>query len=305
MILFLHGPDSYRLNERLSNLKQGFTKKYDKAGFNVAILDGADLTMADFRKAAFSSGLFAKKRLVVIKNIFSSKNPSWYEELAGEIVKTNQDNILIVTSAALPKEKNNPLLKILKKADKTETFPLLKDGEVYRYILEAVKKRGAYMDNEAVSYLVEAVHSDLWRLNNELDKLTSYKKRIAVKDVDLFMDSPLDKNVFNFMDALSHKNTKQALKLLHDQLDSGAHELYLLTMLARQVKILLAVKETNGQGLMLHPFVVKKALAQVSNFSLPQLKNLFAKIIDIDNRLKSSRGTPKLLLDLFVVEMCQ
>jgi DNA polymerase-3 subunit delta len=171
-------------------------------------------------------------------------------------------------------------------------------------VQKEVKKRGAIIDNNAVSYLVEAIGNDLWRLNNELDKLSSYTKRITMQDADLFIDSPLDDNIFNFTDAISNQDTRKALRLLHDQLDSGANEFMLISMLARQIKILIQVKETKGQGLDLHPFVIKKALAQINKFSLESLKKLFTQLSNIDYKLKNSQGSPRLLLDLFTVEMC-
>lgn len=305
MIIFLIGPDSFRLSKRLNTLKEGFIKKYDKAGFNIEKISGEELTMEKFRKAAFSPGLFAKKRLIIIKEIFLNKSAELFKELAEEIKKISQDNVLIITASILPKEKDNPLLKALKRADKVEQFPLLKGGELFRYIQQGVRARGASIDSDAVSYLVEAVGNDLWRLNNEIEKLINYNKRITQKNCDLFIDSPLDENIFNFMDALSQKNQKKALALLHDQLDSGANEFYLLTMLARQIKILLQVKETKGQNLALHPFVIKKALAQVDKFSAVDLKKSFSLLTEIDAKLKSSRGTPALLLDLFVIKMCK
>lgn len=305
MIIFLTGADSFRLAKRLGVLKQGFQKKYDQKKLNIAILDGANLTMDNFRLATRSAGLFAKKRLIIIKNIFNNRQTELFESIAKDIDRKNDDNILIFTCTESLKDKNNPLLKKLRKADKVEEFPLLKAGQIYHFIQEEIKKKKALIDNDAVNYLVEAIGDDLWLLNNELNILSSYTKKITQKDAELFITSPLDENIFNFMDALSAKNTPLAIKLLHDQLDSGANEFYLLTMLFRQIKILIQVKETNGQGLALHPFVIKKSLNQVKKFSLEKLKKLFAELTAIDQKLKSSQGSPAVLLDLFVVRMCQ
>ncbi|MFA6028129.1 MAG: DNA polymerase III subunit delta [Patescibacteria group bacterium] len=305
MILFLIGEDTYRLAQRLKALRLGFKQKYDKAGFNAEVINGDELTLENFRKAVFSSGLFSAKRLTVVKNIFNNKNEELHAQVAEELKKVGKENILIITASELPKEKNNPLLMALKKADKIEHFPLLKAGELYRYIQQEVKRKGATIESDAVNYLVEAVGDDLWWLNNELDKLTGYSQKITAKNCDLFIDSPLDENIFNLMDALSAKNAKKALSLLHDQLDSGANAFYLLTMLARQIKILLQVKESQGKNLSMHPFVVKKAMAQVNKFSMADLKKLFSQLADIDTKLKSTRLTPALLLDLFVVNMCK
>lgn len=304
MILFLYGEDGFSRQRRLLTLKQGFISKYDPRGLNIEILEGDELILEKFHQATTTSGLFASKKLVIIKNIFQQKNKAMLDKIAEEFKKIAPDNIIIFTALELPKEKNNEMLKKLLKADKVEFFPLLKPGQIYKWIQKEVKRQEALIDSDAINYLVESIGSDLWRLNNELNKLTNYAKHITLKDADLFIDSPIDDNIFNFTDAISSKDAKRALKLLRDQLDSGANEFMLLSMLARQIKILLQVKETNGQNLDLHPFVVKKALSQINKYSLASLKKLFSQLAIVDYKLKNSQGSPRLLLDLFTVEMC-
>lgn len=304
MIIFLSGEDSFSRQQRLHALKRAFISKFDQQGLNIEVLEGIDLTLENFHKATATSGLFAAKRLIIIKNIFQQKNKNILEKINEEIKKISADNIIIITADELPKEKNNELLKNLLKADKVEKFPLLKPGQIYLWIQKEAKKRDAVIASDAINYLVEAIGSDLWRMNNELNKLTNYTKKITLRDVDLFIDSPIDDNIFNFTDAISSKDVQRALKLLHDQLDSGANEFMLLSMLARQIKILIQVKSTNGQNLDMHPFVIRKTLNQINKYSLPSLKKLFAQLTIIDQKLKNSQGSPRLLLDLFTVEMC-
>ena len=164
---------------------------------------------------------------------------------------------------------------------------------------------GATIDRDAENYLVQAIGDDLWRMSQEIKKLANYNKRITLKITEEFVPSAIDDNIFNFTDALSQKNSALALKLLADQLESGANEFFLITMLARQIKILLQVKETKGQGLDLHPFVIKKSMQQVNKFSIQELKNLYSKLIEIDSKIKTSQVEPRMLLDLFVMEACQ
>lgn len=305
MILFLYGPDSFRLQQRLNVLKQGFISKYDKSGLNIETIDNENFYLEYFHKIVMSDSLFVKKRMTVIKNVFDG-NKEFQEGVAEELDKVDKDHILIFTAVKVPKVKDkNKLFARLKKADKVENFPLLKAGDVYHWIQTEVKNKNAFIENDAVRYLQEAVGNDLWRMHNEIEKLTSFTERITIKEVEIFLDSPLDDNIFDFTDALSNKDARKALKLLHDQIDSGANEFYLLTMLARQIKILLQIKETNGKGLDLHPFVIKKAMPQSNKFSLERLKELFSELTKIDFKLKNSQGSPKLLLDMFVVNMCK
>ena len=75
----------------------------------------------------------------------------------------------------------------------------------------------------------------------------------------MFVTSPLDDNIFHFTDALSARNAATALHLLHDQLESGANPFYIVTMLSRQITILLQVKAGGAAASKLHPYVQKKS----------------------------------------------
>ena len=303
MILFLYGEDSFRLQQRLNFLKQGFIKKYDSTGLSVEVLDGENLKIEDFRKAVLSQGLLSKKRFIIIKNIFKV-SASVKENIIDIWDEISDDVILVFTAKKIPGNEK-VLSKKLKKADKVEVYNPLKGMQIHRFVQQEIKKLGGTIDRDAENYLVQAIGDDLWRMSQEINKLVNFNKRVNLQMVEEFVPSALDDNIFNFTDALSQKNSSLALKLLHDQLKSGANEFFLITMIARQIKILLQVKETKGQGLDLHPFVIKKALVQINKFSSNQLKSLLNKLIDIDLKIKTSQAEPRVLLDLFVLEVCR
>jgi DNA polymerase-3 subunit delta len=117
--------------------------------------------------------------------------------------------------------------------------------------------------------------------------------------------------VFDLTDALAQRNRSLALNLLHELLADGLHPLALLPTITSQVRNLLLVKELSGNGLRAAqiasaigspPFVVEKALRNVSKFSLPQLENTYHQLLATDTALKRSRLTPEMALDLLVVQ---
>ena len=168
----------------------------------------------------------------------------------------------------------------------------------------------------ALDLLLALVGQDLWQMNNEIEKLVNYKKNKVInkEDVSLFVKTKYDTDIFKLTDALAEKKKKTALKLIHDQIESGENELYLLAMLSRLFRILVQVKEvaleesnyyTIANRLNLHPFVAKKSLAQVSNFTFQELKNIYKNLLDIDLKIKTSQSNPRVLFDLFIFEVCK
>ncbi len=87
--------------------------------------------------------------------------------------------------------------------------------------------------------------------------------------------------------------------MLEQQLESGVSIQQILTMITRQFKIIIQVKElllqnTNQKDiasqLKLHPFVVQKTTPQTRNFSIEQLKKILNGLIEIDYKIKTGQA---------------
>ncbi len=320
MIILLHGPDSYRARKKLHYYQAGFKKKYDQAGLNITRLDGEKLDMGELTKHTGQMGFLSTKRLIVIENLIS-KNKS--KKIQKEVVEYldndwNDDNVIIFIEQAEFTKKGkkvvSPLLKRLAQ-EKTEEFPNLTNASLNQWISNEVRSRGGRIESPAVLELASLVGPDLWSMSNEIDKLIGYKKNSVIKneDVQLLVKAKFDENIFHLTDALASKNTKLSFKLLFDQLAAGAHELYLLTMLTRQFRILLLAKEvmeeepnhyTVASRLNLHPFVAQKAIKDARQFGLEELKKIYQQLLDIDIKLKSTSQDPRLLFDLLIIQVC-
>jgi len=321
MIIYLHGSDTYRARQRLIFYRQGFKKKYDAAGLNVATLDGEKLNLEEFRKSVGQSGFLSKKRFVVIENLISRNKQ---KKIQAEIIEYldkewSDDNVLIFLesdeSGKKKKGAKTPLQKRLAK-EKVEEFVLLSGEKLNQWTRQEVEKRGGRISSAATLELASLVGSDLWNMVSEIEKLVSYKdkKEISADDVKLLVKAKFDENIFHLTDALATKDVKLSFKLLYDQLASGAHELYILTMLIRQFRILLMVKEiidkepnyyTVASRLRLHPFVAQKAIRGARKFSLAELKDIYLQLLEIDMKIKSTNEDPRLLFDLLITRVCR
>lgn len=319
MVIFLHGPDSFRSHERMLQLRDAFVKKYDPSGANVVSLDGAGLTIEQFRQAVLSSGFLISRRFVMLDRPLEADHA--VQEAFSELLKTDaipKETILVVRSGeeapvkkTKAKAQASSLLNSLKALDHAETFDELRPHDVEQWIIRRVRQRGGSIDRDATAQLASAVGSDLWRAANEVDKLVHVRGGVIhAKDVET-ESTALETNIFDLTDALSRKEVSTAIRLLEDQLDDGANALYLVSMLARQVRILMSVADAVRQNvqpsaiadhLSLHPFVVRKALESIRTFSQSELLRAHDALVELDHTLKSTRQDPRALLDRFVLE---
>lgn len=324
MIFFLYGADTYRSRQKLNELKAKFLKEVDKAGINLAEMDGAKIKLNDFNAAISTPPFLARKRFLAVENLLSNKNKELLSGVA-ELLNNKKEileQLIVVFWEGEKVDQRTALFKYLSKPQRgpfgekyAQEFTVLKDEEIKSWLRIEIKKRGGNFTPSAVGRLAELVGGDLWQASGEIDKLISYKagKMIDIDDVDLLVRGKFDDNIFHFVDAIAHKNKKLAYKLLSDQINSGAEELYLLAMLIRQFRILLQVGDVLEAGgvnqyqlakeLGLHPFVAQKALAQAHLFSADKLRKIYQELLQTDFKLKTSGGDKRLLFDLLLAKI--
>ncbi len=139
------------------------------------------------------------------------------------------------------------------------------------------------------------------------------ERAITAQDVELLVPYAGTANVFAMVDAIGRRDGRTALRLLHKLLDENAAPLYLLSMIVRQFRILIQVKELSAQGLAsstiakragLHPFVAEKAGRQAMNFSMGQLEVIYVRLLETDLAIKTGQVDDVLALDTLVAALC-
>jgi DNA polymerase-3 subunit delta len=315
----------------LKELKDKFKKEVDPGGSSLVELDGAKISLADLRNVIGAPSLFARKRMIVVENIFLNKSKNLLDEtlvyLEGmnkKDKKSKNENIIIFWEDIDEKEKSkNKFFKLLLKQKYTQNFKTFSNTQASSWIRGEAKKRGADLKPQAAFKLTSLFGGDLWSLSNELNKLINFKSarkaellegglvEIAEDDVHDLSRGRADANIFGFIDALSNKNKSLALELMENEIEAGAVPIYLLYMIVRQFRILMQVKELQVEGasskkimanLKLHPFVLKKAEMQAHKFELADLKNIFSELVLMDRELKIGKTDFKTALSLLVMD---
>jgi DNA polymerase-3 subunit delta len=319
MIILLHGPDTYRSRQRLKVLREAFQTKHDPTGFSIVRLDGPALSVDEVNKAVSTRGFLSTKRMVVIENLSQHKSPKTVEAIQELLTHwNNDDTVLILWEGPTPsksRKKKSAGLSIKPGKDVlVEVFPLLTDTQLVQWIKKEITRREGRIGADAERLLISLASKDLWETSSEIDKLISYTRNrpITVADVELMMKSKFDSDIFRLTDALSARNTQAALHLMEEEVGSGLPVPYLLTMLARQFRVLLQVKDYLDTGnppnqlaseLDLHPFVARKTTEQARRFSLAELKHIYTRLAQLDQRTKSTGIDPRILFDVFTVEV--
>jgi len=191
-------------------------------------------------------------------------------------------------------------------------FPSLKDDDLPGWIRRTARDKKGEIDEEAARQLSRLTGGNLRMLDQELDKLLVYAdgRSVTAADVRAVVSYSRETAIFDLVDCVGRRETDHALRLLHWFLEEGEAPLYLLAMLARQIRILIQVSELQQQGrtqadiasrLALHPYAAGKALAQARNFTLDQLEAAHRRVVETDWAIKTGQAGEILALDLLVV----
>ena len=96
----------------------------------------------------------------------------------------------------------------------------------------------------AVKLLTDFIGPNLRQLDNELEKLAVYAtgRAITPDDVKLLVSDASEALIWDLTDALSQRDGRKAMRSLYELRRGDANAFYLLTMIARQYRIIIKVK---------------------------------------------------------------
>lgn len=311
MILFLYGEDSYRSKDKLNEIVS-YYKETKKSGLNLIYFNANQKDFSDFYDNFKISSMFAERKLVILRNVFSNKK--FQEDLLEQIKHLESFGDVVVIYEDVAVDERTKIFKILKKECKSQEFNLLEGNKLKLWTQEEFAKQNQKINGDALVLLLTYTRNDLWRLSQEVKKLANFRNSLVIRkeDVELIVRPKIEVDIFKTIDALALKNRKQALELLRNHLDQGDNPLYLFSMIVYQFRNLLLVKELADKGLMytsivkksgLHPYVVKKNYFACNQFSLEELKEIYHKIFKIDLDIKTGKIEPETALDFFIAQV--
>lgn len=343
MIIFLYGPDSFRAQQKIGDLRAKFIKEVDPTASSVVSVDGSKTTLPELAALFKPASLFVKRRFITMMGVMSHKNKEFIEELEAFLAgEKNNDNILIVYEENFvekklggknlimkpgPDDKTAPLNKAekklfdrLSKSEFVQYFGQLTQIELTKYLAGLAQSAGVALSLPAAQLLVRLVGNDLWLLSQEVSKLTAYilgqkagkVTTITENEVRLLVNQSVTDNIFALTDALGNRQTQLALRLLEEQFNSGLNGHYLLTMILWQFKTLASVRQALDTGqsakdlqslLGLHPYVLEKSINQVRKFNFAGLQKAINRLLHVDYQSKSGGGTIEELLPVMLATL--
>ena len=179
--------------------------------------------------------------------------------------------------------------------------PYKKISKIYKVVI----------DIETAKYLAEVCGPSMSYLYSEIKKLAVLGKEGEVINkelIDKVSVKSIQGIIFDLTDAMGIKDKPKSLRLLEELILKKEAEQFILIMLYKHFRNLFLLRVATDEGcasaeyLGINPYVYRKLLGQVKNYSADTLRGFLAKFTEFD--YKSKRGEIDLRTGIEMVICC-
>ena len=262
MIHLLYGGDDLSMDEALLSMKADVTPA-ELRDVNVTVLNGSALRLDELSATCDTVPFLADRRMVIVEGLLglfergrpgvpTSRSPSRtlaaWDALPDYLTGMPQTTHLAFKELQL--SESNPLLTRLRPLAEVLKFPLPSRNELQPWIRERAAKLGVEIEPRAVGTLAEAIGGDLRMIDQELQKLGLFcwGRTVLQVDVEQLVARVREASIFAAVDAVVEGRPGVALNMIHQLLDAGRAPIFILTMIARQVRLILLAEDLRGPG---------------------------------------------------------
>lgn len=317
----LLGKETFLLQETVQLIMDAALLEEEK-DFNLSIYDMEETPIETAIEDAETLPFMGEKRVVIIKNPSFLTSEKKKEKIDHRIDKLEQYmnspapyTILVILAPYEKLDERKKITKLIKKQSVVIEINALSEQETMKWITDLAEQEAVYLSKEAMDELLVLTAGDLMVIYQEIKKLSTYVGEggsITPDIVRLLVARSLEQNIFELIDNVIHKRSKETLQILYDLLKNNEEPIKILSLLVNQFRLILHVKELSNKGygqqqiaatVKVHPFRVKLALQQARLFKSEELAHILMELAEADYQMKTGKKDKQLLLELFLLKL--
>lgn len=229
-VLVLHGEEPFLARLAVDLLKARVLTPGSEA-FDFVSLSGSETTAEAIAAQTATAPMLSERRLTVVYE-FERMNPSQKQKLLDYIGRPNNATCLVLVSFGRLSGSSKSERGLLARAQVVDCARPA--GELLRSLVRGMgEERGARLDDDALSTLVDWTDGGLNRIANELDKLACFAaggRTIGLADVELVVGVRAS-GIRDLATAIASGDAGEALGLLSELIDGGIDEAQLVSQL--------------------------------------------------------------------------
>lgn len=312
-VYLIYGEEELLLERALHRLRARIGEVADLT-FNYEAFDGENADPGDVIAAANTLPFASERRLVVVTDV-QKMNAAAQGQLAAYAADPSPSTCLVLVASKL--RKDSKLLKAVTAIGGAAEYKAPRRHEYPGWVVEHFASRGRTLTRDGAETLVRSVGRDLRRLVTEADKIIAFvgeRTQISPEDVVSVVAETAPVSVFEFLDAVGARECGRALELLDDLIRGGeeVHGIHAMTM--RHLRTLTSVNALLDRGadtrmimreVGMADWQLRNVTPQARRFEPGELSAALRSAAELEARMKSGRGEPRLLFERWLVELCR
>ena len=305
-----YGKEYYLIENAIKEIK--LTLNDGMIDFNLDVIDGRETTLDQLISSIETLPFMDDRKIVILKDFellkgkkknFSDEDEKYFTEYIENIPQTT--TLVFIVYGDVDKRKS--LVKKISKNGIVFNCDKLSDMDLFKWVKKKFDNKNVLIDNAQIMYFINQ--------EGYLDK--SSEKTLSDLEneiIDQLSQKKVENDIFKLIDYIGQKNSSDAMKILNDMLYEGESVFGIFSMIARQFKVIMQVRQLQIQGhtsksiaerLKLHPFVVGKALKQTKNFSDEVIIDILNSILESDFKIKNGLVRDTLSIEMLISKYCK
>ncbi|MCL2352030.1 MAG: DNA polymerase III subunit delta [Firmicutes bacterium] len=310
----LYGDEKYLVNRRLAEICAKLLPPGAEL-MNRDFFEGKAVPARQIIDAALTAPFLAETRVVVVSGsgLFSPGRKDDSEHIARFLDETPESTALIFAEDGV--DRRGKLYKKLAEQGEVAEFKTPGEKDMINWICGEAEKAGKTLTRSCAAVLLRTVAQDMYSVKNELGKLTAYvgeRREIAAADVGAVCSPSLAARVFDLTDAVGGKNVKAALDIYNNMLIMREEPLRILSMIARQFRIMLQCAGLAAKGfgmgeisdrLSLRGFAAEEYLRQGAGRTLRDMRKALEDCLETDVAVKTGLVGDRLGVEMLILRL--
>lgn len=320
---YIYGKDvSTVANASKAVLKKHLGKSWES---DVTKISGSELDVSALADMLEIYPMFSQINAVFINDLNAEELSADNLKILTETIKNLPDYALLViniTGFDVKKGKKTMTAKNKKIADSISKIGIVCECSfktvpvLAKLIVDKVQKRGCIISKKAAEILAEICHCDTMMIENEIEKLCSYREssEINIEDIEELVSIGIETDAFKLSRAIANINPPLAMGIVARLIDKKEEPVSIIsavsmsfldlyrarTAMASDKRTYDVINDFNYGG---RKFAVENAFRDCRRISLESLRKCIELLRNADRSLKQTGAIPSLILEKTVTEM--
>jgi DNA polymerase-3 subunit delta len=320
-IYVCYGAETFLMKEFITYLTDQWIESDDR-DFAVSKFDMSETNVEAIIDDAETLPFLGGRKLIIAKDatfFTAAKESTRIEHRIDRLVEYIQApadySVIVFTVHADKLDERKKIVKSIAERKALIPFPLLSGDDLIYWVRRQSERMHFSLDEAAMQALILSCGANLQSLSGEMQKLSLYVGKqgaVTAETIETMVVRSTEQNVFLMIDELVRLHVDKALGILYELLKHKEEPVKILSLMARQFRNMLLIKQLSKQGfsqqqmatqLGLHPYAVKVAAEQARLYELDKLKITLSRLADVDYQMKTGKMDKVLALEMFMLQL--